>query len=230
MTFPLNDKHSNEVNNIINKTNNTNNTNTKNKKKKIQNQLLLNSLVKFYKKKTNVKIIMSIVNGESNISLRLIDWFVTNYSKKQSIYIYKNKDKDKHKEQINVYTDYRSQLKAYSKQLFDPFRRRERINFYFDETTWLQTTSGQLNFFRWAIESNILKYIEENLEIIEKDMIQSQKLNQEKKNDKNNIKIKITKTANGKEIVVTRKKRNELSKSISKNIIYNNSKRTIFFD
>ncbi len=228
MTFPFSEKQSNEINNIINNNTDNNKTNIKNKKKKIQNQLLLNSLVKFYKKKANVKIITSIVNGESNISLRLIDWFVTNYSKKQSIYIYKNKDK--YKEQINVYTDYRAQLKAYSKQLFDPFRRRERINFYFDETTWLQTTSGQLNFFRWAIESNILKYIEENVEIIEKDMIQSQKLNQEKKNDKNNIKVKITKTANGKEIVVTRKKRNELSKSISKNIIYNNSKRTIFFD
>ncbi len=227
MTFPLNDKTNNDIKNIINK-NKTDLNTLSNKKKTIQNQLLLNSLVKFYKKKANAKIIMNIVNGESNISLRLIDWFVTNFSKKQSIYIYKNKDK--HKEQINVYTDYRSQLKAYSKQLFDPFRRRERINFYFDETTWLQTTSGQLNFFRWAIENNILKYIEEHLEEIEKDMIQSQKLNQEKKKDKNNLKIKITKNENGKEIIISRKKRNELSKSISKKIIYNNSKRTIFFD
>jgi hypothetical protein len=222
MSFPLSDKFNTNVFNI------KKNDKINNKKKKIQNELLLDSLIKFYKKKTNANIIISIVNGDSNISLRLIDWFVTNYAKKQNIYIYRIKEK--HKDQINVYTDYRSQLKAYSKQLFDPFRRRERINFYFDDVTYLQTTSGQLNFFRWAIESNILKYIEENVDIIEKDMIQAQKLNQEKKKDKNNIKIKVKKIENGKEIIVTRKKRNELSKSISKNIVYNQNKRTIFFD
>jgi hypothetical protein len=195
------------------------------KKKKIQNQLLLDSLIKFYKKKSNVKIITNIVTGNSNISLRLIDWFSTNYSKKCSIYLL-----NKNKQGVNVYTDYRSQLKAYSKQLFDPFRRRERINFYFDEDNFLETTTGQLNFFRWAIELNILIYIENNLNVIEKDMISSQKLNQEKKNDKNNLKIKVTKNDKGNEIITTRKKRNELSKSKCKNITYNINKRLITFD
>ena len=46
-----------------------------------QNTILLDNLMDFI-----IKIIISIklpiINGESKISLRLIDWFVTNYSKK----------------------------------------------------------------------------------------------------------------------------------------------------
>jgi hypothetical protein len=218
MNFPLSDNNTNEKPDIKISRQIL-------KKKKIQNQLLLDSLIKFYKKKYNVKIITNIVTGNSNISLRLIDWFSTNYSKKNSIYLL-----NKNKQAVNVYTDYRSQLKAYSKQLFDPFRRRERINFYFDEDNYLETTTGQLNFFRWAIELNILKYIEENLDTIEKDMISSQKINQEKKNDKNNLKFKVVKNDKGNEIITTRKKRNELSKSKCKNITYNINKRVITFD
>lgn len=228
MNFPLNDNN----NEILLKQNNIKKKNDDNKvsskKKKIQNELLLESLITFYKKKNYIKIITNIVNGNSTISLRLIDWFVTNYCKKNSIYLYRNNYKIK--EQINIYTDYRSQLKAYSKQLFDPFRRRDRINFYYDTDNYFQTTTGQLNFFRWAIETGILKYIEENLSVIELDMNESQKKNQEKKNDKNNIKVKVSKNEKGTEIVTTRKKRNELSKSKSKNIIYNNNKRIISFD
>ena len=197
-------------------------------KKKIQNKLLLNSLIGFYKKKSNIKAITQIVNGNTKVSLRLIDWFVTNYCKKNTIFI--TKYRYKNKEQINIYTDYRAQLKAYSKQLFDPFRRRERINFYFDTNEYFYTTTGQLNFFRWAIENNILKYIEENLAVIEKDMIQSQKKNQEKKNNKENLNIKILTDEKGTETTVVRKKRNELSKSKCKNITYNVSKRLISFE
>ncbi len=197
-------------------------------KKKIQNNLLLDSLIKFYKKKTNIKLITDIVNGSSKTSLRLIDWFVTNYSKKKSVYVSRLNCKDN--EQINVYTDYRSQLKAYSKQLFDPFRRGDRINFYFNTTEYINSTSGQLNFFRWAIESNILLYIEEHFSEIEKDMIDSQKKNQEKKNDKENLKVKVTTNDKGKEIITVRKKRNELSKAKSKNLTYNNNKRVITFE
>jgi hypothetical protein len=221
ITFSLNDKKSIEDKKIKVKSTN---------KKKIQNTLLLDSLIKFYKKKNNIKLITDIVNGNgsSNTSLRLIDWFVTNYSKKKSVYVSRVNCKDN--EQINVYTDYRSQLKAYSKQLFDPFRRGDRINFYFNTTEYINSTVGQLNFFRWAIESNILVYIEANFSEIEKDMIDSQKKNQEKKNDKENLKVKVTTNDSGKEIITVRKKRNELSKAKSKKLTYNNNRRVISFE
>ena len=49
-----------------------------------QNQLLLNKLLKFYNKDNNLSKILYIINGESKVSLRLIDWFTTNYAKKIS--------------------------------------------------------------------------------------------------------------------------------------------------
>ena len=47
-----------------------------------QNDLLLENLLKFYGENNNLETILPIINGESKTSLRLIDWFSTNYSKK----------------------------------------------------------------------------------------------------------------------------------------------------
>lgn len=129
----------------------------------------MTSLSKFYICKPNIEKIVPIINGKSEISLRLLDWFVTNYSKKTVTNITIGE------ESINVYLSYRSQLKAYSKQQFDPFRRRDRITFYFDKDEFVETTIGQLNFFRWVIQNNILEYILENIKDIEVDMFSMQK-------------------------------------------------------
>ena len=47
-----------------------------------QNDLLLNKLMQFYHKDNNFEKMLEIINGQSNISLRIVDWFATNYSKK----------------------------------------------------------------------------------------------------------------------------------------------------
>ena len=47
-----------------------------------QNNLLLNKLMGYYNKNDNLNKILTIINGENKMSLRLIDWFVTNYAKK----------------------------------------------------------------------------------------------------------------------------------------------------
>ena len=53
-----------------------------------QNDLLLVNLQKFYKKDNNLKKMLDIINGESRISLRIVDWFATNYAKKYfSVYM-----------------------------------------------------------------------------------------------------------------------------------------------
>jgi hypothetical protein len=129
--------------------------------------LLMNTLTSFFKNNINVKQLLPIINGQSDISLRVLDWFITNYSKKNFV-SYKVKKKEI---QFRVHKDYKSQLKAYSKKQFDPFCRRDRILFYYDNTEYIVTTVGQLNFFRWAIENEIIEYIECNLNEIEKDMI-----------------------------------------------------------
>ena len=62
-----------------------------------------------------IKKMLDIINKESEISLRILDWFVTNFSKKNNI-IYDMKSKNGMIEKYNVYLDYKAQLKAYSKK------------------------------------------------------------------------------------------------------------------
>ena len=61
-------------------------------------------------------------------------------------------------------------MKAYSKKRFDPFCRWDRLTIPYKNDSLMETTIGQLNFFRWIIENNILDYIKKNLDDINKDM------------------------------------------------------------
>ena len=95
----------------------------------------------FFNNYSNINSMLPIINGESDISLRIIDWFVTNYSKKNNILQYNDS------QLFNVYTNYKKQLKAYLKKQFDPFCRRNMINYnYNNNDDYLETTVGQLNF------------------------------------------------------------------------------------
>jgi hypothetical protein len=120
----------------------------------------------FYSKEDNLDKMFNIINGNSRISLRIVDWFSTNYSKKNLTIIETPTCK-----RFKVYNDYKLKLKAYSKRRFDPFCRWERINMPIGNKEYsLLTTIGQLNFFKWAIENRILPYIEANYSLIEQDM------------------------------------------------------------
>jgi len=167
-----------------------------------QNELLLNNLLHFYKDGNYLTKMLKIITGESKISLRIVDWFATNYAKKN--YTLYDIENDSGKIRFKVYFDYKLKLKAYSKKRFDPFCRWERINIPYKDGTFIETTIGQLNFFKWAIENKVIDYIEENYDIIEKDM-----------NNRNSMsKRKEVVCENGK----TRKKREELSISATKSI------------
>ena len=132
-----------------------------------QKSLLLKNLLVYYKENDNLDNMLRIINGESKISLRIVDWFTTNYAKKYyTVYTLPSNKRFK------VYVDYKLKLRSYSKKNFDPFCRWERINIPYkgEESTFIQTTIGQLNFFKWAFENKIISYIEENYLEIEKDM------------------------------------------------------------
>jgi hypothetical protein len=166
---------------------------------KSQNELLLQKLMLFYNSDNNNLIkMLKIINGESKISLRIVDWFSTNFAKK-FFTVYETELTPR----FRVYNDYKLKLKAYSKRRFDPFCRWDRIKVPFgDKEFSIETTLGQLNFFKWAIENKIIDYIENNYETIEHDMNTNNSIS---KNKKHNDSI-------GK----TRKRREELSKSASK--------------
>lgn len=139
-----------------------------------QEHMLIKSLEKFYNNNPkNVNLMLPIIRGESNISMRLIDYFVTNYSKKHRI-IY-NIDENNNTIIFNVFSSYKSQLKAYNKKYFDPFSRGNRIPFFFPNDCII-TTIGQLNFFKWFISKKIINYVSENLSIIEKDLNNQKKV------------------------------------------------------
>jgi len=141
------------------------------RKRKIfcKQELIVNSLQRFYSMREDKEEILKLLEGTSEISLRLIDWFVTNYAKQHNISYVLNI------QEFLVYTNYKSQLKAYSKKLFDPFCRRERIMFQISGQPMFQTTVGKLNFFRWALEKGVLDYIKMNMAKIESAMNASSK-------------------------------------------------------
>lgn len=174
--------------------------------------LLMQSLIIFFSNRYNLDQVIPIITGKSQISLRILDWFVTNYSKKNNVN-YQTTVNNKTKNFI-VYLDYKSQLKAYSKRSFDPFCRRERISFIDHDNNELVTTVGQLNFFRWAIENDILSFIRENYDVIETDM--------------NNSLRNLYKKKSGEE--KSRRKRTELSISATKTVNKHNVSIVVQFD
>jgi len=87
--------------------------------------------------------------------------------------------------------------------MFDPFCRWKRINF-----KEINTTVGQLNFFEWAIKDEILEFLEKNYDEVHNDM--EQRLSETKS------------YSDGK-------KRQELSKSATRNIVTHNLKASVEF-
>ena len=168
-----------------------------------QNELLLNNLLEFYNNDDNLTRMLKIITGESKISLRIVDWFATNYAKKNyTLYDITNISGEKIR--FKVYFDYKLRLKAYSKKRFDPFCRWDRISIPYKDGTCIETTIGQLNFFKWALENKVVDYIEQYYDIIEKDMNSRNSTSKRKESINDNSK--------------TRKKREELSISATKSI------------
>tara|TARA_B100000700_G_C15020657_1_gene845560 strand:+ start:600 stop:1112 length:513 start_codon:yes stop_codon:yes gene_type:complete len=166
--------------------------------------------------------LLDIIENNTKVSLRIIDWFATNYSKKNNIFytLYRTSegkitfksDGNQLYKQFNTYQSYKSQLKSYSKKRFDPFCRRQRIKFNYDGDKTIETTIGQLNFFKWAIDNLIIDYIKVNYKEIEEDMNESYNLIKKQKKNSNE-----------------RKKREELSKSASRGLNYNKVKVVLEF-
>jgi hypothetical protein len=149
---------------------------TRKRKIECKPELVISSLQRFYSTHPEINKVLTYLTGDAPLSLRIIDWFVTKYSRKNFVrYPLNGQD-------FLVYLSYKGQLKAYSKQYFDPNCRRERIMFKIPGQEQFMTTIGKLNFFRWALESNILDYIEAHEEEIRtgynsylKDTTQTQK-------------------------------------------------------
>lgn len=155
--------------------------------------MLVQSLEHFFTHKTNhqkhMQQFLQLVEKGAVISLRVIDWFVTNYSREHDVKYYTISPDDGLKRLFHVHESYKVQLKAYSKRQFDPFCRRQRILFHYEtkddagkkEVQTIRTTIGQLNFFRWAIDNRVIQYIQKHVDKIEEEMRQFVRLQREEK-------------------------------------------------
>ena len=143
-----------------------------------QNNILLNKLLIFYDNDNIMNKFVNIIHGKYGVSLRLIDWFVTNYSKSKNI-IYNINEK-----QFNVFQNYKLMGKSFKKKKFDPFCRGDRIILNY-KTLSIETTVGQLNFFKWAISNNIVDYITENKIFLDNEHSKYVHENKMKKENKN---------------------------------------------
>lgn len=111
--------------------------------------ILLSSLTKFFEIPENKDQLNDILTHRNGVSLRRIEWFVTNYSKNKHVtYIGPNG------KMFTVHVAYKSSLDGYSKKLFDPFCRTDRIEF-----DGLTTTVAQLNFLKWVIQNGIVDHM-----------------------------------------------------------------------
>jgi hypothetical protein len=194
-----------------------------------QNTLLMSNLMDFYNKHGNLENMMKIINGESEISLRIVDWFVTNFAKKYyTVYeLSQTIGENTSNSRFKVYNDYKLKLKAYSKKRFDPFCRWDRISIPYSENQVMETTIGQLNFFKWAIENKIVDYIKTHYEMIENDMNKRNATTKKRATlDDNIISNEKPENTNSK----TRKRREELSVSACKTIKKENVKIIVKFN
>ena len=136
----------------------------------------------------------------------------------------------RHEQQVNsnnnqrfkVYQDYKLNLKAYSKKRFDPFCRWDRINIPIEEDKCIQTTIGQLNFFKWALENDVIKYIEDNYKDIDTDMnLRNSYAKKKSQNFSSSSNSSVSSESSSDSVIPnnrTRKKREELSKNACRSI------------
>ena len=168
--------------------------------------------------KNDILKMIDIIEKKSDTSLRVLDWFVTKYSKKRIDELTKNNDG------FDVRISYKAQLKAYKKHYFDPFRRRQnsqRFKYFYDKTSdeYLYTTLGQLNFFKWAISNNIIDYVEKNINQINIAMNLSNKADKKRKITKNEKKNNTTSSNSSS---ISNSSNSSSASTNSKNDILNN--------
>lgn len=100
------------------------------------------------------RCLLDILQRRVGYSLRTIDWMVTNYCKRNPLTVNYGETF------INVHHDYERHLSVYNKRFYDPFARREKITVTLVGTQ-LQSTVGQLNFFKWFIERDLHNTLKE---------------------------------------------------------------------
>jgi len=157
----------------------------------------MSSLQQYFRSNpTSLRIFVEIVSNRSTVvSLRLLDWLVTNYVTTRAI---PGETPEGRSERMNLYYKYSPHLDSYTKVWFDPFARKSadkgspKIKFYTrtceyrissssgeveedereTDEDYVWTTVGQLNFFRIAIQEGLIQYAFDQHERIQMHMVE----------------------------------------------------------
>ena len=118
-------------------------------------------------------VVVPMLKQTHRVSLRALDWLVTNFSKKHPV-VYKTSSSALCPAPtiINLHTHYKLWLRTHKRRNFDMFRRQGRVFFDVDGVTYT-TTVAQLNFFWWAIQYEVLEYALKHVDAIERDHTQA---------------------------------------------------------
>jgi len=150
-------------------------------------EVLLDSVLGWYNEDSHrVDNFLAIVKRKNGMSLRVIDWLVTNFSKTNSVIL----ETDGIPRDLN--RDYQKNLSAYNKRNMDPFARRNKISIIVYGKETRSSTVGQLNFFRWFLKNDIIGFLQKNKSIVENHMkdAESRMKGKHRRANKSNIKSK----------------------------------------
>jgi hypothetical protein len=143
-----------------------------------------------------IEKMIEIIDTNSKISLRILDWFVTKYSNEcKTTYKLDNNDDGIG---FTVHIGYKSQLRTYKKKYFDPFRRFKKFKYFYkvgNKYKCFETTIGQLNFFKWCFEKRVIEFVEKNFSDLVKAMNTSNKQDKERKKHKKKLQKQITESS-----------------------------------
>lgn len=126
---------------------------------------LLHELRTFYTSENVRLLLVPLVQQETSLSLRALDWLVTNYAKRHNVVCATLKG-----ESFNIHQGYRATLGVNKRRNFDPFRRRMRLQVDLDHDQSVESTVGQVNFLHWAHVNGVLRFLRENIAAIEAEM------------------------------------------------------------
>ena len=134
-----------------------------------KDEVLLSSVLRWFnQEQSRVQTFSDIIHHKNGLSLRIIDWLITNFTKSFSVAI------ESEGLPRNLRKDYHKNLSAHNKKNFDPFARRRRIHIVLFGKEKRVSTIGQLNFFRWFLSKDLVGFLLENKSVIEKHMKESE--------------------------------------------------------
>ena len=124
----------------------------------------LTSLLPFYTTDRLRSLIVPLISKSSQISLRCVDWLVTNYCETYRV-VYRTKQG----KIVELRKLYETWLDMYGKRNLDSYRRHWRVLFNCDGQVY-STTPGQLNFLYLCHENDVLNYARSHHEAIDADL------------------------------------------------------------